>query len=198
MYTTPPFIEHYINQLISEQCVIDLQVLKGEYYKEIKKLNENLLSKRERDQLYKKATGKENVNSVENEEKRINSKYIGEAKRIAEDHAKIEGKSVHEYTTLEDRKERTEKNMDSVQEKMLDRKEEFKAKEEQKKEIKEEINAVLKETKVENNLKQEDINKESVLDMQEKSAKEIEREKKLEELRQQFAQNRDRMMDKEP
>ena len=126
------FFDHYINQLINEECVTELIVLKHEYQVEKKKIEENRTVKDGAAFELKSMTGKKITNTPRNELIQLESAYREKAKQVAVKHAKAEKKlvvvlkdqAIEKSTTkelTEKKIELTEKNFDAVQARMQEK-----------------------------------------------------------------------------
>lgn len=104
MAKTPEFIEHYINQLISEECIIELNKLSGEYHQERKKID--VPERHVGDRTYVALKGKENPNSVANELKRLEQSTKQKALEISKREAEKYGSKLIEFPDPEKEKEK--------------------------------------------------------------------------------------------
>jgi hypothetical protein len=104
---TPEFIEHYINQLISEECIIELNKLSGEYHQERKKID--VPERHVGDRTYVALKGKENPNSVANELKRLEQSTKQKALEISKREAEKYGSKLIEFPDPENEKQKDKK-----------------------------------------------------------------------------------------
>jgi len=89
MVSTPNFINHYTSQIINEDAVIELNKLAKDYFLVKKEID---TPERQRgDARYKEIFGRENPRSVRNEVKALDEKYKEAAKNIAAKYAEQEG-----------------------------------------------------------------------------------------------------------
>ena len=149
MAGTPNYIEHYINQLISDDCVIELRQLAREY-----KTERDSIDNRERhvgDREYKLLKGIENPNSVRIELKRLDQRYKDEAKKITYKHAEKEGVEIEEWKDPEIDQEQSIEQQETLDEEKARMKREILAElaERDEKDKKQELAQNFQENKVE-------------------------------------------------
>lgn len=115
MATPPKFIDHYINQLISDDCVIELQKLAGDYVTETKSID--VPERHVGDREYQNKKGRESDYSVRLELKRLEQRYKDEAKKIADKFAEREGVEVEEWKDPEIDQEQSTEQEETLDEK---------------------------------------------------------------------------------
>ena len=106
-------IEHYINQLISDVCIIELNKLANDYKAE--RANIDTPHRHIGDKTYKEITEKENPRSVRLELMNLDIKYKTEATKIATKHAEKEGVKLIEWQDKNPEKSTAEKSNESQQ-----------------------------------------------------------------------------------
>jgi hypothetical protein len=116
------FIKHYIDQVISEECVIELNQLAREYKKEKADLTQFEDKRRFADAVYEKKTGQPNPNSLTTQLDMLDAKYKDAFKTVTAKHAAIEGVSFNEFKEPEPQKSVKEKSAET--EKQLNEKQE--------------------------------------------------------------------------
>lgn len=122
MAQEPNFIKHYIDQVISEECVIELNQLAREYKKEKADLTQFEDKRRFADAVYEKKTGQPNPNSLTTQLDMLDAKYKDAFKTVTAKHAQIEGVSFKEFKEAEPEKSAKEKSAET--EKHLNEKQE--------------------------------------------------------------------------
>ena len=167
MDSTPEFINHYINQLINEQSIIELRQLAKDYAQEKKAIDTP--ERRIGDNRYYQLWKKENPYSIQRDLIALDERYKSQAKEIVAEHAKKEGVLFKEWKDLEPEKnvdqksKETAASLDNTQEKMTQLANEFQSKEQAE---------ALAKTQVD-----------------------LERQKQLEALKKQWTKNKDQMRD---
>lgn len=147
MDSTPDFIKHYIDQIINEECIIELNDLSREYNSKKKEIDNN--EKHGADKKYKDLTGKDNPNSAKVQRDKLESEYKKKATEVAKKHATKENVPLVEWrdpVSVYDMSRKTEKNFEEVAERMLNKEE---MKERMKKQIKEQLQEKENKTKLE-------------------------------------------------
>lgn len=121
---TPEFVDFYIQQLISEECVIELHELAWKYDKEKKALEERQTNRDGSIKELEILTGKKFQNIGREELKALEAKCKEDAKSIAAKHAKIEGISFKEWKdpepkiSVQEKSRITEQKLADSQDKM--------------------------------------------------------------------------------
>ncbi|MBS1509376.1 MAG: hypothetical protein JST86_00930 [Bacteroidetes bacterium] len=132
MNSVQEVIDHYINQYISEECIIELNKILKNFKHESAKIDTP--ERRIGDRTYKTLMNRESPNSVDRELKALEDKYKNEITKIATKHAEkedvklIEWKDKEPEKSVAEKSEESEKNLDETQERMIDKREAFKEK----------------------------------------------------------------------
>lgn len=106
----PDFIQHYIDQLISDDCVVELTELAYEYEKKSKEINNP--QRHEGDRRYREEKGRENPRSVQIEQKFLDIEFAKKANQVTERHAKLQGVEVIPFEAVEEIKPTIKPNLD--------------------------------------------------------------------------------------
>ena len=177
MNSVTEIIDHYINQSINEDCVIELNNLKKDYQKKEAKIDSR--ERHEGDRRYKELTGKENPNSVRFEMARLYNTTKKEAEIVTAKHAKEEGL---EYEKYDEKKIQSQKSFET---------DESRNSKQDKIDSKIDLTQEKKNVKPEKNLSHEkESNVPAINQAVEKQTEKKTRDEKIEELRRSIHANK--------
>lgn len=121
---TPDFINHYINQYISEQCVIELNKLSYDYLKEKQAIEKEQRDTAPNRKEYTKLTGEEANNPFPEKLKKLEVNSKQAALNIAKKEAQLNGTIAKEWKdpepekSVKEKSAETEKHLNEKQEAM--------------------------------------------------------------------------------
>jgi dGTP triphosphohydrolase len=121
----PDFINHYVDQDISDACNERLFELGKQYHKEKSELEKSSTSRNTGDYLYKQLTGKNAPVTYNDELNQLTESYKQKALSIAKEEAQKEAMDVKEWKepeqkkTVEQKSKETDDNLKTIQESLL-------------------------------------------------------------------------------